>query len=324
MRHPGEMSGNLLVTCKVAIVSLALFTSTAHSQPRSLSPAPVELQMRAVNLHLEGSTVLEVRRLRGEMMPTQKEQPVCFDDLNSFVTRIASAEIAISVKTLSDLLNQRVFNYPGAPLKNLTIKVERGRIKQTGTMHKGVDLPFELEGTLDATPTGEIRLHATKIASAHVPMKGLLHLFGEDLSKLVNLKQDRGVTLEGDDIILHPDRMLPPPRIQGKVTAVRLEGDRVVLTFGSDKAKALTPPYKAASYIYHRNGVLRFGKLTMTDSDLEIVSESKQNPFDFNLPEYNRQLVAGYSKNTGAYGLIVFMRDFRLLPLPKPTPIPGK
>jgi len=269
--------------------------------------------MRAVNLHLDRFTALEVRSLRGQMVPTRKDRPVTFDDANSFVTRISSAEIAMDVKTLSDLLNRRVFGYPGAPLKNISVTVEHGRIKQTGTIRKGIEMPFEIEGTLDATPAGEIRLHVDKIVSAHLPVKGLLHFFGEDLAKLINLKQDRGMTAEGDNILLRPDRMLPPPRIEGKVTAVRIEGDRIVLTFGSGGAKPLSLPYSTGSYMYHRGGILRFGKLTMSDADLEIVSDSQRTPFDFSLPDYNRQLTAGYSKNTISHGLIVFMRDFALL-----------
>jgi hypothetical protein len=140
-----------------------------------------------------------------------------------------------------------VFAYPGAPLKNITLTPDRGRIKQTGTVHKAIDIPFEIEGTLEATQSGSVRLHADKIASGHIPVKGLLHLFGEDLSRLVNLKGDRGVTVEGDNIILYPDRMLPPPRIDGKVTAVRIQGDRIVLSFDSGMARALNPPYKTGA-----------------------------------------------------------------------------
>jgi hypothetical protein len=73
-------------------------------------------------------------------------------------------------------------------------------------------------------------------------------------------------------------------------------------------------PFKAESYVYHRGGVLRFGKLTMTDSDLELVNDPPHSPFDFSLPDYNRQLVAGYSKNTVMHGLIVFMPDLSALP----------
>ncbi len=279
-----------------------------------LTRAPVEVQMSNVNLRLDGSVVLEIRHLRGQMVPTSSAAPVTFDDAKSFVTWIDPAEIAIGAKAMSDLLNHYLFAYPGAPLKNLTITTAGSRITQKGTMHKGIDLPFEVEGTLSITPEGEIRLHADKVKSAHIPFKGLMHLFGEDLSKVINIKQDRGVRLEGDDILLNPGRMLPPPRIQGKVTAVRIEGDRIVQTFDSKDLKALIPPYKTRNYIYHKGGVLRFGKLTMTDADLEIVDQSPGTPFDFSLTEYNRQLVAGYSKNTPSHGLIVFMPELSSLP----------
>jgi hypothetical protein len=137
--------------------------------------------------------------------------------VNSFVTRITSAEIAISTSTVSDLLNRRVFDYPGAPLKKNSISAEQGKIIEKGVMHKGVDVPFEVKGALDVNAAGDVRLRAEKVEAAHVPAKGLLHLFGEDLSKLVNLKRDRGVRIEGDDIILSPGKMLPPPKMEGKV-----------------------------------------------------------------------------------------------------------
>jgi hypothetical protein len=159
-----------------------------------------------------------------------------------------------------------------------------------------------------------VRLHAEKVEAAHIPVKGLLHFLGEDLSKLINLKQDRGVRVEGDDIFLNPAKILPPPKMEGKVTGVRIDADRVVLTFGSRTAGDLSPPLQADSYIYHRGGVLRFGKLIMMDADLELVGNPPHSPFDFSLPDYNRQLVAGYSKNTIARGLLVFMPDLKALP----------
>ena len=276
--------------------------------------------MRNVNLHIDQSIVMEIRRLRGQYRVTGN-QAASFDDLNSFNTRIESGEIAISARGLSDLLNRYVFNYPGAPLKNLEVTIENGHIKQKGTMHKGVDLPFEMEGTLSVTPDGNLQLHADKVRSAHLPFKGLMHLFGEDLSKLVNIKEDHGVTMSGDNIFLNPSLMIPPPRIQGKVTAVRIEGDRIVQTFGGREANTLTPPARVKNYIYQKGGTLRFGKLTMTDTDLEIVDQTTRTPFEFSLREYSRQLVAGYSKTTPGKGLIVFMPDLNALPNPvKPHP----
>lgn len=47
----------------------------------------------------------------------------------------------------------------------------------------------------------------------------------------------------------------------------------------------------------------------MTDTDLEIVG-NRPGPFEFFQREYQRQLVAGYSKNTPSKGLIVHMVDY--------------
>jgi hypothetical protein len=63
--------------------------------------------------------------------------------------------------------------------------------------------------------------------------------------------------------------------------------------------------------MYYRGGVLRFGRLTMTDADLLIVDADPSNPFDFFLDHYNDQLVAGYSKNTMSKALISVWPDYR-------------
>ena len=60
---------------------------------------------------------------------------------------------------------------------------------------------------------------------------------------------------------------------------------------------------------YH-GAQLRFGKLTMSDTDLVLIDMDPQDPFDFSLEHYKEQLVAGYTKTTPDFGLRVFMRDF--------------
>jgi hypothetical protein len=292
-----------------AILAL-LWTARYVSAAVPEETGAVNLQMRNVNMRIARDVVLQIRRLRGRMIPTSREQPVTLDKRDSFNVDLESAEIAISTFSLSQLLNSYVFAYPRAPLKNISVSVKNGQLVQKGKMHKGVDLPFELEGSLSPTDSGNIRLHANKASAEHIPVKGLLHLFGHDLSKLVNTNEARGARMEGDDIFLFPSRMMPPPHILGRVTAVRIEGDNIVQVFGAVPPEPLTLPAPAANYIYHRGGVLRFGKLTMTDADLEIIDDDPKTPFDFSLDEYNRQLVAGYSRNTPTHGLIVHMPDY--------------
>jgi hypothetical protein len=269
--------------------------------------------MQNVNFRVSRDVVLEVRALRGSLESTKADVPITLDDADSFAVNIDSAQVAITPQSLTSLMKSYVLAYEGAPIKNVTVSIEHGQLIQKGTVHKGVDLPFEIEGSVSATQDGNIRVHADKIKSAHIPVKGLLHLLGEDLSKLVNQNAGRGMTVAGDDIILTPLTLTPPPHLIGHVTQVSIIGGKIVQVFGSSRTDPrLTPPLRAASYIYHRGGVLRFGKLTMNDADLEIVG-NRPGVFDFFQREYQKQLVAGYSKSTSSNGLIAHMVDYSRL-----------
>ena len=87
-----------------------------------------------------------------------------------------------------------------------------------------------------------------------------------------------------------------------------------LLNVAIDHVEMIVPDREAANYMYYRGGVLRFGKLTMHDADLFIVDASPEDPFDFFLQRYVRQLVAGTSRTTPDLGLIVVMPDYRKLP----------
>jgi hypothetical protein len=281
---------------------------------------PVDIQMKNVNFRIASDIVLEIRALRGQLRRTKPEVPVTFDDGSSFEVEVDTAEVALSPASLGALMNSYVLAYEGAPIKNVSVTIEGDRLIQKGTVHKGVDLPFEIEGSLSTTPEGEIRVHADKIKAAHLPVKGLLHVFGEDLSKLVNANAARGMRIDGDNIFLNPKALTPPPHLDGRVTRVGISGGKVVQYFDAGKRlAALKPPVAAPGYIYQRNGILRFGKLTMTDTDLEIMGD-RPGAFEFFQREYKKQLVAGYSKNTEANGLVAHMADysrFRTRPAPR-------
>jgi hypothetical protein len=274
----------------------------------------VQIQMRNVNFRLARDIVLEVRTLRGELQRTKPEVPVTFDDPASFTVKIDAAQVAISPASLTALMNSYVLAYDHAPIKNVTVTINGNRLIQKGTVHKEIDIPFEIEGSLSPTEDGNIRVHAdkikSKIKSAHLPVKGLLHLLGEDLSKLVNQNAGRGMKVAGDDIILTPPTLTPPPHLDGRVTGVRIADGKIVQVFDSGRHPApLTPPFHSAAYIYHRGNILRFGKLTMNDAELEIVGD-RPGVFEFFQREYRKQLVAGYSKNTTSNGLVAHMLDY--------------
>jgi hypothetical protein len=264
--------------------------------------------MKGVNLRIAPDVVMEVRELRGELEPTRKGEPPWFDDPSSFSVHIDQAEIAVTPASMAAAMNRYVFNGPNAPVKDVQIEIKDGHLVQSSTLNKKIPIRATLEGDLSATPEGDIRFHPTKIKAGDLPVKGLLNLFDVELSELIKPQESKGVRVVENDLILDPERLLPPPRMQGKVTAVRLEGDRIVQIFGG-KGRALSPSFKADHYLYYQGGELSFGKSTMHGADLQIIDADPKDPFDFFLEQYAKQLTAGYSRTLPNKGLVVYMPD---------------
>jgi hypothetical protein len=280
----------------------------------------VEVQMQHVDFHVDSTIVLRIGYLRGALQPVSPDHSPYFDDKHSFVLGIDTARVALTPGGLSDLLNRYTFAYPGSPLRHLKITIEKGLLKQQGTV-RGIS--FTIVGELTLTPDGELRLHPSSIKAVGMKVGGLMKFLGLNLEKLVKLKGARGVRIQKDDFFLSPTEMLPPPLVKGHVGALEVTDSAIVLGFvpaeGAAPPRPLAVPRpRPENYMYYRGGVLRFGKLTMHDADLLIMDAEPEDPFDFFLDQYNAQLVAGYSKNTPDFGLVVTMPDYRKTPpLPK-------
>jgi len=267
--------------------------------------------MRNVMYHYSNNIAVHIRRLAGELVPTKREMPV-FDDTTSFTLHVTAAEMAITPDALANVLNQYVFARRDAPIKDVFVSIEKGRLKIKGKLHNKGDISFETESTLSVTPDGKIRLHAEKVRALHLPVKGFMDLFGIDIADLIKTGKVKGVTAEKDDLILDPEQALPPPHIAGRVAQVLLEGNSVVQVFGSPASyKWIRVP--AQNYMAYRGNRLKFGKLTMDNTDMVLIDPDPRDPFDFYLDHYKDQLVAGYTKTTPAFGLRVFMVDYNKL-----------
>jgi hypothetical protein len=270
------------------------------------------VDMRNVSLHVADDIVLRVRALDGELSSKSRSSPPVFDDNGSYVLRIQSAELAMDVASLTALM-RRVFA-PPSPVKDLEISFAKGEIVQKGKMKKGVDVPFTMKTSVAPTADGRIRLHATSLKAVGVPVKGLLSFFGVALDDLMKAPAGRGLQIDGDDILLSPAQVLPPPTTEGRVKDVRVTADSLVMTMIGDakpppRPRTLPEP-SSRNYVYFHGGSVRFGKLTMVDADLQLADADPSDPFDFFPERYLKQLVAGYSKTTERGGLNVMMPDY--------------
>ncbi len=294
---------------------------TAPRSARAVVPleTTVHADMQHVNMHIEPGIVLAIARLHGTVLTARKGQPPALNDKRSMIINIESGDIAIDTNSLATLLNRHVFGYAGSPLRKLHVSMEGNEMVQTGVMRKGVWLSFRIRATVALTPDGEIRVHPTAISVAGVGVKGLSRRLG-GLSRLIKLEPGHGARIDGDDFVLNPTEMLPPPAIRGTVTSIKLEPGGMRQRFGSAEAARVPlvhrPGSSAKNFMYFHGGTLRFGKLTMAGTDLEIVDADPSNAFDYALDRYQEHLVQGHSNTTPADGLIVVMPDVRKLKAP--------
>ena len=293
---------------------LTVLLLTLSLPPLDGASPEVQIEMKNVRLHAADGIVLEVASLRGLMISRKTGASPVFDDQRSYLLRLSRAEVSLDLASLQNLLNQYVFNYEGAPLKNLTVQNDQGYLALKGKLHKGIDVPFSVKASVSVTPDGRMRLHGESVKAAGVPAKGLLDLFGLKLEDVVSIKARRGIEIQDNDIIISAGQVLPPPEIVGRLARVAVSGNRLVQVFddpaGVPAGKAAHPPPGARNYIYFGGGEITFGKLTMHDADLQLIDSDPKDPFDFFPARYDAQLIAGYSKNTPAKGLKTYMPDY--------------
>jgi len=282
----------------------------------------VKTEMRNVLFHLSDRAAAHLEVLSGELWPTGKNEMPVFDDKNSFEVHVTSGKVSISPQALASILNNHVFARSDAPLKDLSITIENQSMRIKGKLHSKGDIPFETTGTLSVNPDGRIRVKTEKVKALHVPMKGVMGVFGIELADVVNTSQIAGLDTAKNDLLMDLGTLLPPPHIRGKVTAVKLENDAIVTYFG-DGGASLPPPTETGSYMKFEGNPVRFGKMTMESADLVVLDMDASGTLDWSQDHYRDQLVAGYSKITPAFGLRAYVKDFGKLPrTPDPASAP--
>jgi hypothetical protein len=300
-----------------APTSVQRMESSADSLgPRIGTSTPTRIAFRNVDFHIEEGLLLRIRFLDGRMH-SLKHGVVDLDDKMSYVTDVDTGEVALAGADLTGLMNRHVFAYRGAPITGLRIDIRDNEIRQRGTLHKGVDIPFDINAKVDVTADGKIRLSPTRIRIFGVDGKALMRALGINLEKMIDVSRAKGITVHGNDMLLAPLEILPPPAISGRIVDVHVAGDKLVQVFGrsagtqrADTVGSMDAPVVTArNYMYYRGGSLHFGKLFMTDAQMLVVDLDPADPFDFDNDNYQKQLVAGSSRTLPSLGLAVYMPD---------------
>jgi len=289
---------------------LAGTARTQDAKQQQNDDGAIRVSMHNVKYRFAENVSIQVNYLNGAFVPVGDHAMPVADDKNSFKIRIDTAEIAISPEDLANLLNQFVFSRPGSPLSGISVTMlanahlsVKGRLKDKG------NIPFETEGALAAAPDGKLRLHAEKVKALKIPVKGLMDALGIEVDNVIKSGQVPGVTTDGNDLMFDLEQMLPAPRIEGKVTKVRVEPNTIVQTFANGKDVKGLPKFPG-NYMALQGNSIQVGKLTMQDCDIVVFDMDPADPLDFFLDRYKEQLAAGYTKISTGFQVREYIKDF--------------
>lgn len=296
---------------------------TSPSPPHSPeSSASTRTEMRNLDLVVSEGIHLQVRHLEGQSVALQLESPVILDDKTSFLIVVEAAETFVDYESLSRLMNEYVFAFDGAPVTDLEITQEedadqRDLVELNGHLTTALGAPFEIEGRPEVTPEGELRIRTTDIQAFDIEVEGLLDLLGLEAEDMIPSLEERGVRVEGDDVVLLLDRVMPPPRMSGRATSVEVLEDGLLIRLGNAQ-RGESEGNRVGNYLYYRGGTIRIGKMTMTDADLRIQDQDPGDAFAFSVDRLNEQLEAGYAKLQPGGGLIMHVPDLGTKGRPTP------
>ena len=238
-----------------------------------------------------------------------------FDDKTSFEVHVMNATVSIKPDELARIMNSYVFARADSPLKDISILIDKDSLIITGKLHNKGDIAFGTVGTVSATPDGRLRVHTEKVSALHVPMKGLMWVFGVELANVANMNKIDGIDTDKNDLVIDVSKLMPPPHVRGNVTSVRVEDNEIVVLFG-DGGRSNTGAGEQASYMRFEGNRIRLGKLLMQNVDLVVLDLDSADSLDWSMDHYKDQLVPGYTRMTTTLGLRVYVKDFGKLTRP--------
>ena len=294
---------------RAVYVALLVITACACDIVQADKPS-VEVDMRNVDLHVTPQIDLQVRHLRGRFIAGGTRAAPYLDDPRTYTVAVDTGEVGVDLDSLNAIV-ARALEQGHSNVSRVQISIdENGQLRQKGVVKKGIGVPFDMKASLGVTPDGLIRIHSESVKGFGVPVNPLLRLLRLQTDDLIRVEPGHGIRVDGNDLLLDVSQLLPPPGFHGTLTSVRVDRGALVQVFGSGVPRAISPSADAKNHIYWRGGQLSFGKLTMSETDLELVDEDPRDPFDFSVDRWNEQLVAGYSKTLPNRGLRAHMPDY--------------
>jgi hypothetical protein len=251
---------------------------------------------RNVVYRVDEDIVVGMPNLNADIQVKRPNEPFIPANMNDYVIHIHTGDISLDDASMTALFNKYVFNGPNSPLTDLKIANNgNGKISMTGTLHKGIPIPFSLTGALSPDGKGRLVLKPETVKSAGIPVKGLMDAIGLDMARLIS-SQSPGLAIDGDNIVLQPCKLLPPPSVDGFAVGATVRAGQVTMSFDDQVRRPYPelPEPDARNFLFMYGGNILINNHLITDAKLQEIDMTPEDPMYFYMPTYREQLAAGF------------------------------
>jgi hypothetical protein len=280
--------------------------ASAGSSARRLDVSTTHIHAHNLLLRKGPNFRVYVRWLDGRLTRTRPNVNPSFDHPESFNFDIQSGIIRANIGDIGHYLNTSLAE---SPLRNVTLLADGPNLKLTGTLRKILPLPVQVIASVSANSDERVRVHIIKINVLKMPVKGLLGLFRVSAADLVKSNIE-GMEIEGNDLLLTTQKLLPAPHIRGHLTRVSVDSPDIQAVFSNaENDMERIEPWR--NFFSLRGGTLDFGSLSMHPVNIIMIDISSNPWFDLDLVNYRDQFASGYTRMTDDAGLQMFIPDRR-------------
>lgn len=253
--------------------------------------------LRDVDFRIVNNLGFFIHQLSATLVPTQAGAPIVFDDPTSFEIDVHEGAVTLDNTKLTALFDTYIFGYRNAPLRKLAVSAGDGVIHLQGEMQRDGWVPFSLTGTLAIRDGSQLVFHPSGVRVSGINAQPVMRAANVKMADLLKVETPIA-RLVGDDLVMSVDKLMPPPRLKIRITALRVTPAGLDLTLGDGSHAGFALPANAPQQaMYIRGGDVKFMRSMPMNADILIspVDPAKRDQnFVFDLYHYRDQVSAGY------------------------------
>lgn len=233
---------------------------------------------------MDGNLNLRVPYAQLDLIDRTPENPLYLEGLD-FNLHMKGAQLKVSDVDITLTADYFLKSRPDIPLKDLRVSFQPNNgIKVEGKISKfGIRLPFEVNGTFQATATGELKYDLGQVKVIGVPVTGLMKTFGITLDRVLQLRDpEKGYYTQGNSVFVNFSKITEKPGIRAVLQDARTHIGDLELTFAESPAAAqqvkATAAVKVPNYLQLSGGHFYYDGYFVKDGKVRMEDKTADTP----------------------------------------------